>query len=195
MAAAATKPVAAAAAAKPVAPPMQGKNLQSTISNIAKSNKIANVNKIYAGKTLDLGTGSKYTIQKGDTLTKIAKNLGTGSQAAAPKSSVASNNADIATQVAKTPLAKPESVATSTGMKSTNINDMNKSVNMSPKTSGAPTTFQNTAPSPAKNPDLGSASAMAADVEKKKAEGPAKTPTVRPMQECVQVGDNKYRIV
>ena len=36
---------------------------------------------------------------------------------------------------------------------------------------------------------------MAADVEKKKAEGPPKTPTVRPMQEEVQVGENKYRIV
>ena len=67
----------APSATKPTAPvaktaPLAGKALQSRISDLAKSNKIANVNKIYYGKSMDVG-GQKYTIQKGDTLTSIAK--------------------------------------------------------------------------------------------------------------------------
>lgn len=42
--------------------------------------------------------------------------------------------------------------------------------------------------------ELGSAAAMKSDIEKKKAETPVK-PIIRPMQESVQVGANKYRIV
>lgn len=84
----ATKPDAApktapAPANKPTAP-VAGKSLQSRISSLASTNKIANVNKIYAGKTIDVG-GSKYTIQKGDTLTSIAKKFpGQGQTTTAP---------------------------------------------------------------------------------------------------------------
>ena len=139
------------AGAKPAAPvaaapaKSSGVGLNAAISDIAKTNKIKDVNKIYTGQKLDLGAGDKYTVQKGDNLTKIAKGFyGSGK--------------------ASTPAPKPE-----------------------------PTVDQ---PKPAApTSPLGSASDMAADVEKKKAEGPPKTPTVRPMQESVQVGDNKYRIV
>lgn len=140
------KPAAEPTAADKAAPvKSSGVGLQTAISSIAKANKIADVNKIQAGKTIDVGAGDKYTIQKGDTLTKIAKGFyGSGK--------------------ASTPAPKAEPVVDQ------------------PKPA-APTS------------PLGSASDMAADVEKKKAEGPPKTPTVRPMQESVQVGDNKYRIV
>lgn len=83
----ATKPAVAskttsAVPAKPSA--MAGKTLQSRISSLASTNKIANVNKIYAGKTMDVG-GTKYTIQKGDTLTSIAKKFpGQGQTTTAP---------------------------------------------------------------------------------------------------------------
>jgi LysM repeat protein len=145
------------ASAKPAAPvaaapaKSSGIGLNAAISDIAKTNKIKDVNKIYTGQKLDLGAGDKYTVQKGDNLTKIAKGFyGAG------KSS--------------TPAPKSEPVAPE-----------------APKPSAAP--------APAASSPLGSAGALSADIEKKKAEGPAKTPTVRPMQESVQVGDNKYRIV
>lgn len=138
------------ASAKPAAPAPAAKSsgvgLNAAISDIAKTNKIKDVNKIYTGQKLDLGAGDKYTVQRGDNLTKIAK----GFYGAGKSSTTAS---------------APEA----------------------PKPAPAP--------EPAASSPLGSAGALSADVEKKKAEGPAKTPTIRNMQESVQVGDNKYRIV
>lgn len=59
-------------------------DLQSRISSIAKMNKLADPNKIYAGKTLNVD-GSKYTIKRGDTLTKIARSFpGTSKAPPAP---------------------------------------------------------------------------------------------------------------
>jgi hypothetical protein len=74
---------------KPAAPvkastPLTGKSLQSRISDLAKSNKIANPDKIYAGKTMNVD-GQKYTIQKGDTLTGIAKKFSNSSSQPAAK--------------------------------------------------------------------------------------------------------------
>lgn len=98
-----------AAAPKPSSP-LAGKDLQSTISSIAKSNKIADPNKIYAGKTLDLGGGDKYTIQKGDNLTKIAKGFyGSGSKAS-PQSSTTPE----AKGVPSVPAPKPAAATAST---------------------------------------------------------------------------------
>lgn len=47
-----------------------------TYQDIAKANKIADPNKIKAGQKIKLPDGSSYTIQKGDTLSGIAKNAG-----------------------------------------------------------------------------------------------------------------------
>jgi LysM repeat protein len=143
---ASAKPAAPAAAAPAKS---SGVGLNTAISDIAKTNKIKDVNKIYTGQKLDLGAGDKYTVQKGDNLTKIAKGFyGTENKASAPKPEPA--------------VDQPQPAAQS--------------------------------PGPEKAP-LGPADKLAADTAKKKAEGPIKNPTIRSMQESVQVGDNKYRIV
>lgn len=61
-------------------------DLQSRISSIAKMNKLADPNKIYAGKTLNID-GSKYTIKRGDNLTKIARSFSGTSKAPAAQAS------------------------------------------------------------------------------------------------------------
>jgi hypothetical protein len=103
------------------------------------------------------------------------------------KTSPAANSDKIATQIAGGKLGSPESVATS--VKSSKPAQAT-SDNMSPeKTAGASFT-----PAPDVKQSFGSSQDLAKDIANKTQE-PKKAPVVRNMQESVQVGSNKYRIV
>jgi LysM repeat protein len=76
--------VTAPAATAPAAPRFSG-----AVTDLAKSNQIANPNLIRAGSTLNLPGGQSYTVAKGDTLSGIAAGQfkGTAPAAAVPAAS------------------------------------------------------------------------------------------------------------
>lgn len=107
---------------------LSGNDLQSRISSIAKMNKLADPNKIYAGKTLNID-GSKYTIKRGDNLTKIARSFSGTSKAPA--------------QTPKPVAAKPEAAPKSSNQYDKTIPGANERLPAGPNTR-----FQRSAPAP-----------------------------------------------
>lgn len=209
-----------APAPKSAAAPLAGKGLQSRISDLAKSNKIADPNKIYAGKSMNVD-GQKYTIQKGDTLTGIAKKFSgssTTAKSAAPAPSVpaklggsdqsvtrritTTNNksvmepgsADKIGKLNKTPMQSHDSVpSTDRAAATRQMFDMNRpspgSTADLAKRVNPPSEPTTSMPTPSK------VKAQFGDVGKQTPPAPIKDVKMRPMQESVQVGENKYRIV
>lgn len=172
------KPAAPAPAPTKAAPSAAGRGLQGSIADIAKMNKIRDVNKIYAGKTIDVGGGDKYTIQKGDTLTKIAKGfMGSGKPAAEPTAAPA--QPAPATQ---TPGPEPE-------MKGRMIPPSESGVKTT--TSTTPTT------SFGSEKEIRSAGPVGSMSSKDFAKHPPvkEEDEKKSLKESVTVGGNKYRIV
>ena len=203
-----------ASSAKPAATPaaktapLAGKSLQSRITDLAKTNKIANVNKIYAGKSMDVG-GQKYTIQKGDTLTGIAKKFSSPGQAAAGSSSTSaakpvptppSRPADLTP--AKPEPVSPSSPATPTGASSAMKPNVGRTTLPGARTgdvtptakplSATPDVGRTSSPSSPNSVTVAPEKSSTSD-EKKKAPAPAPTTTMT--ESFVSVGENKYRIV
>ena len=108
------------------------------------------------------------------------------------KTSPAANSEKIATQIAGGKLASPESVATSVkSMKPASAS----SETMTPEKM-APDTTNTAAPPKSSDLGFGSKEALTKDNETaKKNRDQFANPKIRPMQESVTVGDNKYRIV
>ena len=198
---------AAPAASAPKAAPLAGKSLQSKIADIAKANKIANVNKIYAGKTMNVGD-QKYTIQKGDTLTGIAKKFSGSGQTASSS----------ATKSVPTPPSRPADLNTSTPAKAEPVSPSSSATPTAAPTAMKPNVGRTTVPGnrtgdvtptakpSAMAPDVGRTSGSESPTsvtvapekssssdEKKKAPAPAPTTTMT--ESFVLVGENKYRIV
>jgi hypothetical protein len=92
----ATAPAATApAATTPAAPRFSG-----AVTDLAKSNQIANPNLIRAGSTLNLPGGQSYTVAKGDTLSGIAAGQFKGT---APAAAVPAVSAPTPTSVNSSP--------------------------------------------------------------------------------------------
>lgn len=217
----AAKPAAApktttASTTKPAAP-VAGKSLQSRISSLASSNKIANVNKIYAGKTMDVG-GSKYTIQKGDTLTSIAKKFPGQSQtttATEPPEKISPSQYNKEREMAKQNMTAPAPKSVNKPEVSSALQDrirpenlgsnpanlVNKDVTKGRETNNRSDTPQTkgsvtTAPEPAKPSSASGADKQWNERPKydysKAGGGKGGTPI---NESTVNVGGNKYRIV
>ena len=156
---------------------LAGKELQSTISNIAKTNKIADPNKIYAGKTIDLGGGDKYTVKQGDNLTKIARGFYGGGKVSEkpttpePAKTSSTPSADDVKRQYGTSAELQRDTAQAAG----------------PKT--APSVRPQAPETPAPIPS------MAPQATSSSKEGEQKMKAMTSLKEEVQVGENKYRIV
>jgi hypothetical protein len=83
--------------------------------SIAQASGVKDVNKIQAGQKLTLPGGGSYTVQKGDTMDKIAKQTGGGSVDAGQKTAVDQANATQAAQTAAVSAANQPAAATDSG--------------------------------------------------------------------------------
>lgn len=208
------------AGAKPAAPvaaapaKSSGVGLNAAISDIAKTNKIKDVNKIYTGQKLDLGAGDKYTVQKGDNLTKIAKGFyGAGKSSTSEPSKPAATPAPAPTPApaAATPAPAASSAASSAPAPMMKTFEPAAPQGSLPKMSDQPPNMAKN--KPIKEGEVTPGSTVDDPTFTKKSgrtpgdgsgtdgsTGPDNAATLskttpKALKEHVQVGDNKYRIV
>ena len=176
------------------------------------------MNKIYTGQKLDLGAGDKYTVQKGDNLTKIAKGFyGAGNKSSTPEASKPA--ATPAPAPTPAPAAATPAPAASSAAASSSPAPMMKTFEPAAPQGSIPK-MSDQAPNMSKNKPVkeseitpgstvddptftkksgrtpGDGSGTSGSTGPDNAETLSKTtPSSRKLSESVQVGDYKYRIV